>query len=366
MRARLIVSNFLLSLLISMQAFAGPDWKRFEIVSGMKIFSDSFSATTYYYPPPKLALALDRQGRPDVKLYSLLYSGQSWLGHSNLDIEIGQFSATFSRDPRYKDSLQRVREALAIRQGKAVNLKPAPIARLDASFRVPVKDNDGNILDVQLSGRISSDHALTENESIAESLQLTAYLEGQSLVVLRNLFLEGNAAASLDYTYIAAKQGEGGDTILATDNVPISIDLRRWPELSVIRDMAHLARNGYPILQVVCDDFRKDNPSIDEKAVDIEAESVAGRRVAKTIIFNSDPQAPTLVPVDFSYAVRVDRPYQYRTRTIDLAGEETTSPWIKANDWVNLLDITDRDDEPVKSRRSYVFEENSTANEVKL
>ncbi len=353
-----------MGMMVSTTAFAAPDWSRSEKVAGMKVIPDTFSSTLYYHPPAPLVLAVDETGRPEVKFYSLLYSGQSWLGHSGLDVETGQFTAQFSRDPAHVQSLQRVRDALQSRAGRAVTLKPAPIARLDASFRVPVEDQDGQTVNIQLSGHVAGDDTSSKNESVSDSFLLTTHLEGQSLVILRNLFLEGNASASLEYTYIAANRGEESETILAADSVPIAVDLRRWPDLSVIRDMAHLARAGYPILQVICDDFRKDNPGIEEKIVDIEAESVAGRRVATTITFTADPDAPTLVPVDFSYAVRVDRPYVYRTRTIDLEGEETISPWTSGTDWARWLDITDRHYEPVQPRRSNTSEEDETLNEA--
>jgi len=370
MKVRAVLTSSLMGLLTSISAFAAPDWGQSQTVANMQIFPDTFSSTTFYYPPPPLVLALDEKGRPEVKLYSLLYSGQSWLGHSGLDVEVGQFTARFSRDPAHMQSLQRVRAALRYKTGSAVTLKPAPVRRLDASFRVPVQGEDGQTIHIQLSGRImgdvtaTTDEVTTINESVAETFQLTTHLKGQSLVILRNLFLKGNASASLDYAYIAARRNTEGDFVLSGDSVPIAVDLQRWPELSVIRDMAHVARAGYPILQVICDDFRKSNPGIEEKVVDIEAESVAGRRVAKTIIFTADPDAPTLVPVDFSYAVRVDRPYTYRTRTIDLDGEETISPWKSVEDWVRLLDITDRDYDPVQPRRSYEIEDNELLSEV--
>ena len=123
--------------------------------------------------------------------------------------------------------------------------------------------------------------------------------------------------------------------------VPLEVDARRFPDRFRRVDLNQGLPPGFAVLEVRCYDF--DNalrPDLARKAVELRAAGVRGRVVLQAVTFR--PQTPhvAVATVRFPQAVRLDRPFQWRTVEVTTAGEVRTSPWAERSDWISLLDAT--------------------------
>jgi len=129
--------------------------------------------------------------------------------------------------------------------------------------------------------------------------------------------------------------------VIRAGAIEIGLDVKRFPDLVRRVDLNDQAPPGYAALDVYCYDFNNElRPDLAEKRVEIEAESVSGKRVKLETGFLRDQTDLYSASVRFPVAVRLDRPFRYRTREVKLDGMEKHSVWRERQSWTEILDVT--------------------------
>jgi hypothetical protein len=129
--------------------------------------------------------------------------------------------------------------------------------------------------------------------------------------------------------------------VIRAGAIEIGLDTKRFPDLMRRVDLNDQAPPGYAALDVYCYDFNNEiRPDLAEKRVEIEAEGVGGRRVKLETGFVREQTDLYAASVRFPVAVRLDRPFRYRTREVKLDGMQHQSAWRERQSWSEILDVT--------------------------
>ncbi|HYD41033.1 MAG TPA: hypothetical protein VEB43_09385 [Anaeromyxobacter sp.] len=334
----------------------------------LRVFADDADPTLWYYPPGPLAVAEAPGGGPDVRFLQLVYVGREVSG------DPGRFVA------KSVLSFRVHQQAVAAADLAAARAALPPGARLRA---LPLRRSEAQVVWTPLAAEATGSRApeaagprplgevrLEEAEAPSPAGDTWAervFVLGpdpHSSQLLWDALQRGSVALSLGWTHWAEGvdrprvevTGAPGlaladaarpastapsERVVGSGAFPLEIDARRFPDRFRRFDLNQSLPPGFAILEVRCYDF--DNalrPDLARKAVEVRAAGVRGRTVVQTVTFR--PQTPHVAAatVRFPQAVRLDRPFQWRTVEVTTAGEVRASPWAERTDWISLLDAT--------------------------
>lgn len=357
--------GFLSTLLLGLAAHAAaqPNFAGVRSVEDLRVYPDLLDDFVFYYVPGPIRLE-ESNGTPKFDFLQTRYTGTSSRGDQGTFDIFSQVTVSVKAEPTGADKLRSASQMLGTR-GRAVELRPIPIARLDADLVYALPGSDS----LHAAG---GDSALAEHDgAVWSDRTFTIRLNEAASMTLWEILQEGRAILSFAYGYVAegvdvafedihttgtlssAEFDSAGmapapsapekvnQTVLA-DAFPIVLDPARFPEHFIRVDLnGDRVPPGYAALAVRCYDF-KDGLRDDlwEKTVEIEAESVAGRPARISMTFSVDDSRSYKQAARFPYAVRLDRPYRYRIAEVTVDGEEHVGPWVVRENWVAPLDVT--------------------------
>jgi hypothetical protein len=346
-------------------------------LAGVEVYSDDARPGLFYYGPGELKAAADEDGRPLARLLQVRYVGTRAAGDQGESLAHGLLTLTVRMDGHSAEALAAAAADLA-GDGRKIELRPLPIARLASSLVYAPVEGDSEAAAVAQGGRrLGEGHFEETHAGVAGagsywrertySLRLGP-LDAQ---VLWDALHADRAVLSLGYVFFA--RGRAGETAppvlsghpdlvaavqeavdapqaadLDTRLVPVKsgamvfrLDLEQWPELAARHDLNERLPPGYPLLDVYCYDFREDlSEGLEVKRVDLRAESPADETVELTLEFDRNHPDLYARSVRFPFAVRLDRPYRYRVIEIRADGSMQRGEWIERDSWSRILDVT--------------------------
>lgn len=342
--------------------WAVPDLRLGRVAGPLRVFPDDRRPGLFYYPPGDVKLVTGDSGRPDFQLLELRYTDTAATRYRNI------LALRVVLDGPTADEVRAARRALG---GSSIELRPLPIARLEAALIYGGADSatalPGGQFEAQGSGSLSSTTAFWTERVYSLRLddqrsQLFDVALRRGLLVLSfgyAFYASGIGAdqplaeLSGDSVLVAAVRQRAGlnDSAHAGGVTPahlvragafsITLDLARWPDLVRRIDLNEQMPPGYPSLLVYCYDFRDAlDDSLYAKIIEFQATGVAGRPVIVGLTFSRSQPELYAQSVRFPYAVTLARPYRYRVREITKAGDERTGGWVERDSWVAMLDVT--------------------------
>jgi len=357
---------------------AAPNLSTGHRVYTLTVYADSSRPDLFYYAPPEIELAKDSDGKPDFHFLMTRYTGTA----TSADRGVERTKSLISfrvRLPRVDPAeLARAAQSLGV-QGRAPEIRPMPVRALRTALVYATVGAGGPDTVALPGGRLESspDAPGAESEaywtervcnvgldSLSAQVFQTAIEKGQVILSVGYAFLaDGSTDAALDPgqltgspALLAELQRQLGSMAAPRDSaaaasrplrvigsgaIEIGLDVKRWPDLVRRVDLNDRVPPGYAALDVYCYDFNNElRPDLAEKRVEIDAESIGGRRVKlDTMFHNTEPDIYS-AGMRFPVAVRLDRPYRFRVSETRLDGTSSVGRWQEVSSWNKILDVT--------------------------
>ncbi len=341
----------------------------------LTVYRDTDRPLTYYYAPPDLVLGKGPTDAPDVLLLLTRYTGtavradqQEFTLHSLLSFHVVLPTPS-------AEHMTAARKALST-DWRRIELRPLPIRRLGAAVLYTPIDSGGASPTILPAGDFEpgSEEGSRTTQTFWHDRYFTIRLGTNDAQLLWSAMESGQLLMSLGYAFYAdgerpAGAGEeltGSPELVAeirrrleqrqekagaegsvpiylakAGSLPIRVDAQRWPGLCKKVDINECIPPGYPVLRIYCFDFRNAlHPDLYEKEVEIEATSVTGAPVRWAQWFNESEPDLYCRTMRSRFAVRLDKPYRYRTRAVFQDGRECLSNWQERTVWTTVLDVT--------------------------
>lgn len=365
----------LCAMTLATSAGAVPDLSTRRSVEGIVVFADDRAPGIYYVAPRDLRLVTGADGRPDLSLLDIRYTGSALSADRGLILHKSLLTVRVQLPSWTADDLSRCALALA-EGGRTPELRPLPIRRIEAALIYsPIGASADTVPREVPGGRFqgSRNREGPAGESYWSERAFTAGLDSLTAQMMRSAFEQGQLSMSLGFAFIAdgriaaepwgdvegprelaaaleralvapaANDPAGRDSLLrrvaGVGAIPIRVDVRRWPDL--LRRVDIDAAEGFPALDVYCYDFRDQRrPDLYEKQLEIEAETVGGPPIRLQAAFARAHSDVYSVSIQFPVAVRLDRPYRYRVTELWPDGTSRQGRWSNGGSWVGLLDVT--------------------------
>jgi hypothetical protein len=374
----------------SANALAAPDLRQPRTAGPLTVYPDDARANVFYYPPGELAVAVGSDGAPDVHLLHARYTGSASTGDRGVALVRSIFTVRVTMAGPLPAELTAARRALAA-DGRSIELRPLPIRRVESAIvyapATPVAASDGAAASEAEPQPLPDGHfessasaAAPQNGYWTERVYTLGLLPGDAQL-LSSALERGSVALSVGYAFLADGIGPdrpleaisgspalvralrkalpapanpeaqaaqpSGPHVVRAGAVGITADLTRWPHLLRRIDINDSAPPGYAALDVYCYDFSQGGAdgSLYEKAVEIEADGVGGRKVTLSTRFSRAHPDLYAASLRFPVAVRLDRPYRFRVHETRDDGTSTSGAWQERQSWVELLDVTDQGDD---------------------
>jgi hypothetical protein len=374
---RCLIMIVLIATALSHQpAVAQPDLTSGKQAGALTVYADDRRPTLYYYGPKELELAQLDDGKPDVHFLLMRYVGNAAAGDRGMIVHRSLLSLHVILPTIHAEEIRTAKQALRT-GGSDVELRPLPIRRLEAALiYTPVGTTEvqaapetlpkGHFQEAEnSSGTSSSDSYWTDRvytlslDSATAQMFWSALQKGQVVLSVGYAFiadgvappdvqvqLKGSKALTVELdrqineSGVAPKSSTPLRSVVRAGAFSVSADAQKWPDLFVRVDLNEQVPPGYASLDVYCYDFQQGESDLYEKRVEIDAESVNGRRMSLQTSFKrkqGDIYARTL---KFPFAVRLDRPYRYRVVETTRSGEMRHMPWTERTSWAPILDVT--------------------------
>jgi hypothetical protein len=361
------------ALLMPAQVSAAPDLRQGRPAGAVMVYPDSVAPYLYYYGPGDLTIAGNETEGPDLHLLHARYTGSAATGDRGTIVVRSLFTVRVLMNGPTPVQLAAARSALTSQIGRAIELRPLPLRRIESALvYAPVERTEpqaiaGGHFDAPEDARPPRDGYWTERTYTLGLAPADAQLLSDSLE-------HGRLAISIGYAFLAdgigtdqplemltgspelvdalSKQlklraAAGADTqasgphVVRAGAMGITADLEKWPRLVRRVDINEAAPPGYAALDIYCYDFSQGtNEALYEKQVEIAAAGTGGGSVSIAVVFNRAQPDVSARSVRFPVAVRLDKPYRFRVRSVMQDGTETTTPWQERASWSELLDVT--------------------------
>jgi hypothetical protein len=330
----------------------------------------------YYYGPKELELAQLDSGKPDVHFLLMRYVGTAAAGDRGAIVHRSLLSIRVMLPTIRAEEIRTAKQVLRT-GGSDVEIRPLPIRRLEAALiytQVGTAEEQATPATLPKGHFQESDNSpgTSSSDSYWTDRVYTLSLDAATAQIFWNALQQGQVVLSVGYAFIAdgvappdvqvqlkgpkelttelSRQiNESGvapksstplRSVVQAGAFSVSADAQKWPDLFVRADLNEQVPPGYASLDVYCYDFQQGATDLYEKKIEIDAESVNGRRMRLQTSFKwkqPDIYARTL---RFPFAVRLDRPYRYRIVETTRSGEIRQMPWTERTSWVQILDVT--------------------------
>jgi hypothetical protein len=357
------------SLLISSNVFAQPVLSSKINVHGFEVYQDHVQKNVFYYSPPEVRLKTNSSGDPAFLLLEMrytgthLYSDQDAKGFHNL------FQMTVVLDPVSSEAYDLIRQTI----GMTKELRPLPIRRFFGELIIPLGDAaaaNEKYRKVSMGG-VEASGAVTAGNSFWQERTFTMQLDNYEAQLLWDQVESGKLGVSFSYSFYAeAIPGQIGKVDAIGSSEDITEDLEDVPDEAVFDDRINtylIKANTFAItipsaalpnclkrvdvneelppayasFEVRCYDFSDDlRPDLFKKIVEIKAFAAAKEFITIKADFSRNARDIHSITSRFPYAIRLDQPMEYRVIEINVNGEKTTSPWIRRDNWSEVIDVT--------------------------
>ncbi len=360
------------------RSLATPDLRASRAAGLLTVFADDSRRDVFYYPPGALALATATDGTPSLHLLYTRYIGSLATNDPGARVFRSVLTFTVVMQNPSASVLQGAKAALVAGGVPAsVEVRPLPIRRVDAALVYTAIGQSAAASHVLPNSDLETpgDAGEADDGTYWRQRTFEVGLDQETAQLLWRAMEQGQVAMSVGYAFYA--QGLAPDRPLdsfqgppeiveelskrldahataATPAQPVAVlvragafavtaDKHKWPGLFRQIDINASLPPAYGVLPVYCYDFNNElRADLYEIDVDLEAESISGRRVLTRIGFRRDQPEVYVRTVRFPVAVRLDRPYRYRTLLVTPDGDITVGSWQSRDTWAEALIIATR------------------------
>jgi hypothetical protein len=357
---------------------AAPNLSTGRKVYALTVYADSTRPQLFYYAPPEIALAKDSDGKPDFHFLMTRYMGTATSADRGVERHKSLISFRVLLPRIDPSELARAAQTLGV-PGRPAEIRPLPIRSLRTALVYATVGSAGPDTVALPGGRFETapDSPGAESEGYWTERVCSVGLDSLSAQVFQKALENGQVILSVGYAFLAdgstdaasdpgelqgspalvaelqrqlGSQAAPHDSaanlsrplrVIASGAIEIGLDVKRWPDLLRRVDLNDRVPPGYAALDVYCYDFNNDlRPDLAEKRVEIDAESIGGRRVKLDTVFRGSEPDLYSAGMRFPVAVRLDRPYRFRVSETKLDGTASVGRWQEVSSWNKILDVT--------------------------
>jgi len=358
-------------------AWALPDMNTGSKAGPLTVYRDDKRSNLFYYLPGDLIVASDSDGKPDVHMLLMRYTGTAARGDRQVMFYRSLFFFRITMSGPNPEQIADARRALA-KDHRRPELRPLPIRRLESALvYTPVTGGSEAAQSSTLEGQqLSSPESEKEKSNVYWSERAyTLSLDQQTAQAFWEALQKGSVVLSIGYAFIADAAGEaeqiadlsgspelvealrrrlgsgekekspkskpGKNFLVRTGATSVTLDATRWPELLRRIDLNESVPPGYGVLDIYCYDFNNNlRQDLYKKEIELEAEGVGGDSVRLRTSFHGKQPDIYARNIRFPFAVRLDRPYRYRVIEVKKDGSVSEGPWVNRESWTQILDVT--------------------------
>ena len=365
---------------------AQPLLNDFELIENQQIYSDLNEENIFYYPIGKLIQKVNKTGKPDFQLLSIINNSTSCYDKESKNgfLNLLQFSiVTTDIDSKILATIKKKKEQTL--QGKKIILRPLPIQRMEFSLV--------SVLGLEGSDEVNIEERFSFKNSVWEEKIFTIKLNNRDFQLLQGSAKTGNIALTFSYTIftegVEIKNNEPieistassavntnviaidvekemndsentSDTIstkkiIATNSFNVGGNLNQWKDLVTEIVSTHIPE-GYPSIGVSCFDFvnatRKD---LSAKNIIVKVKGIDKRELTQSLVFNAENSA--IQYLNFPKPVDMNEPIQYKIIEIKKNGHSNAIPkWKNKDQCKGIIDVTTSHKNIVKDNQQITFE----------
>lgn len=358
-------------------ARALPDMSTSSKAGSLTVYRDAERSNLFYYLPGDLVVATGSDGRPEVHMLLMRYTGTAARGDQKVVVYRSLFTFRIIMYGPVPEQIAEAERALTKNQLRP-ELRPLPVRRLESALvYTPVTGGSEAVRTSTLDGKqLSTLESEKEKSNVYWSERdYTLSLDQQTAQVFWEALQKGSVVLSIGYAFIADAagageqaadlsgspelvralrrrlQGEGKEENVKSKPVTgllvkagaasVTLDANRWPELLRRIDLNESVPPGYGVLDIYCYDFNNNlRKDLHQKEIELEAEGIGGDPVRLRTAFRGKQPDIYARNIRFPFAVRLDRPYRYRVIEIKKDGSVYEGPWINRETWNEILDVT--------------------------
>jgi len=345
------------------------------------VYQDQSNKQLYYYSPPDVVLKKDDNGSPAFKLLQMRYTGTHLYSDKDFKGFLNILQLTIILEPLTTAAYDQIKQSLS----KNAVLKPLPIKQFHGELIIPLGDAaaaNEKYRKVSMGGVESGGESSSGNTFWSERT-FTLQLENYEAQLLWDQVETGKLGVSFSYSFYAdAMPGMIGDVqtsgtdkkftedmkdipeeavfdekvntyLVKANTFPIHIDVAQFPGCLKKIDINEELPPAYASFEVRCYDF-SDNlrPDLFKKIVEIKAFGAAKEYITIKADFNRNKADINSLNARFPYAIRLDQPLEYRVVEINVNGEISTTPWIRRENWSEVIDVTTPEKENKVGKKS--------------
>ena len=371
---------FFSGFIIYNSAWPQPVISKRETIDGIQVCPDLKKKNLYYYYPGDLVLSKDIFGKPLYKFIQMRYSGSSKTGDEGVVNYKSLLELTVQMTGLDALTLNNVKEKLQIQKKINAELRTMPVRKMEAILIFGLADDAGNNKTVTsaagkfeqqeeneaATGEYWSERTYSLSLDKFSSQLLWSALEKNQLImsVAYAFFTDGHEEnLSSDYSVASAgpltkeinDQLKGlaikseDDTIIKTilfkaNAFPVYVNIRENSDrIKKIDINESWTPPDFPVMDIRCYDFNNElRPDLYAKRIEIIATGMDGNEVKKEVTFFSSTPDIYYSGLRFKYAVRMDKPYKFRTVEIRNNMGPVYGKWIEQKNWNKLIDITSK------------------------
>jgi hypothetical protein len=311
-------------------------------IGELRCYPDDADPALWWYVPDRLELA-PVDGRPGFSFDRYRYTGTALTGDQGEFWGRGvlTFRVRFAPSPA---ELAHARSEIERRTRRGVVLKPVPLVRVESNLVYAGAGDSGVAGDLR-GGAWSGDGEIWTERSYEIGLSPA------SADALWQLYHREGLAVSLGYSLVgqgvlvrgdaAGEEEVEPETVtFAGDAIPIRVSPEACPECFQSVELDARIAAEYPFLEVYCYDFESGRAPTDLAlaVVEVRATAVTGDRPREEVRFARGGRFKAAV--DFEFAVRLDRGYEYRVVRVFEDGRQQTDGWQTVDGWTGILDVT--------------------------
>lgn len=326
-------------------------------VANQTLLKDHELPHVYYLVPPPPSIALNDDQSPTVFLSLTHYIGNELrddAGNTRVN-----WSLLVELERKHISQVQRSRIISLLQHSSGANrdiiLRDMPISSVPTNVIYQPIDTPELAIKLASANVVAGEQtSLTRYQDAYWTRRYLSFaLSPNDGITMRAAFEAGGSIMSVSTHYQAlgisldesdpiAPIYRRTKKVVAQSAIQVQVNRDTHPEYLRVVDLNSISPPGYVGLTLLCYDFNDDQTTVtlSLKKVELEAEGVSGRTIKISLQFQKDADGTSQQFAKFPYAVRVDRPFRYRTRSYDLIGKLTTSEWKNIKNWVIPLDVT--------------------------
>jgi len=378
------IKILLLACLAHNVLWAQPVNESRQIIDSFIVYQDWKNKDLWYYCPGNIKLKISANGKPELQLTSLRYTGQNLSGDRGEIRYRNIIQLTVSMQQYAVEDIRSLHKKLKLSpRGKLI---PLPIKNLNAYIVAPIKDSE------QSKKRLGSP-AVNNSPGYEKGIFWTerSYilsLDNYDTQILDDQIKNGRLAISFSYSFeselipdrLADLSLHGDSSLISNIGINVSevnildtvavhmivksgtfgiyANLDQYPDIVQKVDINEQATPpAYAAVEIRCYDFVENlRPDLFFKIVELEAIGVNNEPVRTQVRFSQSQPDLNTVTARFEYAVKINKPLRFRTIETERKGEKTISSWTTLSEWKPMIDITQDVDKMEIERRTLDFE----------